>query len=294
MKIVVATHNEGKLVEIEKILQEQLGQLADGIELVSAGSLGLPDPAETGITFEENALIKAYDASKRTGLPAIADDSGLIVDVLGAAPGILSARWAGAHGHDRANNALLLAQIEDIPDSLRSARFVCCAALVYPPEFAGSSSHGEQDQAVVDGKTRVAADHQVHCSDDTQESGSADDTQNQAMFKSQDMYPSEVEQGQMPGFIIRKPRGENGFGYDPIFVPNDQPTVTSENHSAGQSTIQSEEHQGVAEPILYDEDDPVFGAMATAAQLTAEQKNAISHRGKALRALVKHIANLVQ
>ena len=117
MQIVVATHNEGKLVEIRRILEEDLGPAAADIELVSAGSLHLPDPVETGVTFQENALLKARDVASRTGLPAIADDSGLIVDVMGNAPGILSARWAGAHGHDKANNALLLAQIEDIPDA---------------------------------------------------------------------------------------------------------------------------------------------------------------------------------
>ena len=115
MQIVVATHNEGKLVEIRRILEEDLGADAENIELVSAGSLHLPDPVETGVTFQENALLKARAVAIRTGLPAVADDSGLIVDVMGNAPGILSARWAGAHGHDKANNALLLAQIEDIP-----------------------------------------------------------------------------------------------------------------------------------------------------------------------------------
>lgn len=125
MQIVVATHNEGKLVEIRRILEEDLGADAENIELVSAGSLHLPDPVETGVTFQENALLKARAVAIRTGLPAVADDSGLIVDVMGNAPGILSARWAGAHGHDKANNALLLAQIEDIPDDKRTARFRC-------------------------------------------------------------------------------------------------------------------------------------------------------------------------
>ena len=129
MQIVVATHNEGKLVEIRRILEEDLGADAENIELVSAGSLHLPDPVETGVTFQENALLKARAVAIRTGLPAVADDSGLIVDVMGNAPGILSARWAGAHGHDKANNALLLAQIEDIPDDKRTARFRCAAAL---------------------------------------------------------------------------------------------------------------------------------------------------------------------
>ncbi|RIY20998.1 non-canonical purine NTP pyrophosphatase, partial [Gardnerella vaginalis] len=132
MKLVVATHNEGKLVEIKRILNEEFAEMSEHIELVTAGSLGLPDPVETGVTFEQNALIKARDVSLRTGLPAIADDSGLIVDVLGAAPGILSARWSGVHGDDKANNELLLKQLEDIPDQCRTARFRCAAALAIP------------------------------------------------------------------------------------------------------------------------------------------------------------------
>ena len=130
MRIIVATHNEGKLVEINRILEDCLGADADQVELVSAGSLNLPDPVEDGVTFQENALLKARDVAARTGCPAIADDSGLIVDVMGNAPGILSARWAGKHGDDKANNALLLAQIADIPDAKRTARFRCAAALV--------------------------------------------------------------------------------------------------------------------------------------------------------------------
>ena len=144
MQIVVATHNEGKLVEIRRILEEDLGADAENIELVSAGSLHLPDPVETGVTFQENALLKARAVAIRTGLPAVADDSGLIVDVMGNAPGILSARWAGAHGHDKANNALLLAQIEDIPDDKRTARFRCAAALVVPDTETGADVTGRR------------------------------------------------------------------------------------------------------------------------------------------------------
>lgn len=219
MKIVVATHNEGKLVEIRNILTEQLSAAAQGIELVSAGSLDLADPAETGMTFEENALLKARFVAGATGLPAIADDSGLIVDVMGNAPGILSARWSGTHGDDAANNRLLLAQIEDIPDDDRTARFRCAAALVVPVESDGDGL-GE--------------------------------------------FHETVALGEMPGTIVRHPHGMNGFGYDPIFMPDEQPQSAQDS-----------------------------GELLTSAQMTPEQKNAISHRGKALRALVPAVKALL-
>ena len=219
MKIVVATHNEGKLVEIRNILTEQLSAAAQGIVLVSAGSLDLADPAETGVTFEENALLKARFVAGATGLPAIADDSGLIVDVMGNAPGILSARWSGTHGDDAANNRLLLAQIEDIPDDDRTARFRCAAALVVPVESDGDGL-GE--------------------------------------------FHETVALGEMPGTIVRHPHGMNGFGYDPIFMPDEQPQSAQDS-----------------------------GDLLTSAQMTPEQKNAISHRGKALRALVPAVKALL-
>lgn len=219
MKIVVATHNEGKLVEIRNILNEQLSAAAQGIELVSAGSLDLADPTETGVTFEENALLKARFVAAATGLPAIADDSGLIVDVMGNAPGILSARWSGTHGDDAANNRLLLAQIEDIPDDDRTARFRCAAALVVPVESDGDGL-GE--------------------------------------------FHETVALGEMPGTILRHPHGTNGFGYDPIFMPDDQPQAAQDS-----------------------------GELLTSAQMTPERKNAISHRGKALRALVPAVKALL-
>ena len=106
----------------------------------------LPDPVEDGTTFEANALIKARDAASRTGLPALADDSGLIVDVMGMAPGILSARWSGRHGDDAANNALLLAQLSDIPDEERTARFRCAAALVIPAQVSADGQAHEYVQ----------------------------------------------------------------------------------------------------------------------------------------------------
>ena len=189
MQIVVATHNEGKLVEIRRILEEDLGADAENIELVSAGSLHLPDPVETGVTFQENAL--------------------LIVDVMGNAPGILSARWAGAHGHDKANNALLLAQIEDIPDDKRTARFRCAAALVVPDTETGADVTGG---VAADGIT-------VHT---TAAAGSPAPVHARYAIKSET-----VELGDMPGRIIREARGENGFGYDPLFVPDDLPVASA-------------------------------------------------------------------
>lgn len=221
MKIVVATHNEGKLVEIRQIIEEYLEDAAADVELVSAGSLGLADPVETGVTFEENALLKARFVAASTGCPAIADDSGLIVDVMGNAPGILSARWAGVHGDDAANNRLLLAQLEDIPDERRTARFRCAAVLVVPEEQAVNGVYDIDDET--------------------------------------------VSLGEMPGTILRALHGTNGFGYDPLFMPDDQPKEAVED-----------------------------GELVTSAQMTSEQKNAISHRGKALRALMPAVEKLVR
>lgn len=224
MKLVVATHNEGKLVEIKRILAEQLNQLADRFELITAGSLGLPDPVETGVTFEQNALLKARDVASRTGLPAIADDSGIIVDVLGAAPGILSARWSGVHGDDKANNALLLKQLSDIPDRFLTARFRCAAALAIPDACS----------EVPEGSVML----HTHG------------------FET-------VRMGEMIGHLLREERGTNGFGYDPLFVPDEQPI---------RNGIQME---GL-----------------TSAELTQEEKNSISHRGHALRALLPELQAL--
>lgn len=214
MSIVLATHNQGKVAEIRRMLGERLsGRGAARCKLVSAADLGLPDPVEDGMTFEENALLKARFVARRTGLPCIADDSGLVVDVMGAAPGVLSARWAGVHGDDAANRRLLLAQLEDIPDGKRMARFECRAALVVPRGYDGAK-------------------------------------------------PVEiVRSGKMTGRIVRAPRGTNGFGYDSVFVPDEQPGLPA---------------AGDARPL-------------TCAELTAEQKNAVSHRGKAMRALLEDI-----
>ncbi|MBM2618858.1 RdgB/HAM1 family non-canonical purine NTP pyrophosphatase [Actinoplanes sp. LDG1-06] len=130
-KLLLATANQKKLVELQRILDSSLG--ANRIQLVGLADFeGYPDVPETGLTFGENALIKAREGAKRTGLPTVADDSGLAVDALNGMPGVLSARWAGGHGDDQANLDLVLAQISDVPDEHRGGAFVCAAALVLP------------------------------------------------------------------------------------------------------------------------------------------------------------------
>jgi XTP/dITP diphosphohydrolase len=189
--LVLATRNEGKLRELARILG------AD-VKLVGLDAFpGAPDVPETGATFEANALLKARAIAAYTGLPAVADDSGLCVDALNGMPGVLSARWAGQHGADQANLNLVLAQVADVPDGRRGARFVCAAALADP---AG-------------GETVVT--------------------------------------GEVAGRLVRVPRGTGGFGYDPIFVPT--------------------------------------GFDVTTAEMTPEAKDAISHRGRAFRALAPYI-----
>ncbi|MPQ98309.1 RdgB/HAM1 family non-canonical purine NTP pyrophosphatase [Modestobacter sp. I12A-02628] len=128
-RLLLATRNAGKLVE----LQRMLATAVPGVEVIGLRDVPeYPEVPETGATFEENALLKAREAVRWTGLPAVADDSGLTVDALNGMPGILSARWAGRHGDDPANTALLLAQITDVPDERRGGAFVCAAALVTP------------------------------------------------------------------------------------------------------------------------------------------------------------------
>ncbi|MYT30605.1 MULTISPECIES: RdgB/HAM1 family non-canonical purine NTP pyrophosphatase [unclassified Streptomyces] len=197
-RLVLATRNTGKITELRAILDA-----ADlDVELVGADAYpGVPDVKETGVTFAENALLKAHALARATGLPAVADDSGLCVDVLGGAPGIFSARWAGRHGDDQANLDLLLAQLADIDDALRTARFACAAALALP-----------------DGTERVV-------------------------------------EGTLEGTLRRTPAGTGGFGYDPVLQP--------------------------------------LGETRTCAELTPAEKNAISHRGKAFRALAPVVRELV-
>jgi XTP/dITP diphosphohydrolase len=130
-QLLLATANKKKLVELQRILDTSLG--ADRVALVGLGEFpDYPDVPETGLTFGENALIKARAGVERTGLPTVADDSGLTVDALGGMPGVFSARWSGRHGDDRANLELVLAQISDVPDEHRGGAFVSAAALVLP------------------------------------------------------------------------------------------------------------------------------------------------------------------
>jgi XTP/dITP diphosphohydrolase len=130
-KLLLATANQKKLVELQRILDASLG--ASRVTLVGLGDLDdYPDVPETGLTFGENALIKARAGVSRTGLPTVADDSGLAVDALNGMPGVFSARWAGGHGDDQANLDLVLAQIGDVADEHRGGSFVCAAALVLP------------------------------------------------------------------------------------------------------------------------------------------------------------------
>ena len=188
--LVLATRNAAKLRELARILGDQ-------VPLAGLDDFpGAPDVPETGVTFEENALLKARAIAEYTRLPAVADDSGLCVDALNGMPGVLSARWAGGHGDDKANLDLVLAQVADVPDTRRGARFVCAAALV-------------------DGGREV------------------------------------VVTGTVAGRLTRERRGSGGFGYDPIFLPD--------------------------------------GFDLTTAEMTPEAKDAISHRGRAFRALAAFI-----
>lgn len=196
-RLVLASRNEHKVAELRRIL-EACGL---SVELVGLDSFpDVPDVAETGATFAANARLKARAVADATGLPAVADDSGLMVDALGGMPGVLSARWSGRHGDDRANLDLVLGQLADVPDDRRGAAFHCAAVL-----------------ALTDGSERLA-------------------------------------QGHWTGRLVRAPRGENGFGYDPIFVPD--------------------------------------GHARTSAELSGPEKDALSHRALALTGLAPIIADL--
>jgi len=199
-KLLLATRNKGKIEEFRRILEvEAPGE----IELVGLSQYpDLHDVVEDGKTFHENALKKAREMCEGSGIPAIADDSGLCVDFLDGAPGIFSARWAGSHGDDIANTAKVLEQMKDVPDEKRGAHFTCVAALYLP-----------------DGRRHV-------------------------------------EEAEFQGSLLRAPVGEHGFGYDPIFCPQ--------------------------------------GYSISSAEMSAHEKDAISHRGKSLRAIAPHVITLLK
>ncbi|QII05703.1 RdgB/HAM1 family non-canonical purine NTP pyrophosphatase [Rhodococcoides fascians A25f] len=197
-KLLVASRNAKKLRELRRVL-DAAGLV--GIELIGLDEVPpFPEAPETGATFEDNALAKARDGAAATGLPCVADDSGIEIDALNAMPGVLSARWSGTHGQDEANTTLVLAQLTDTPDERRGAAFVSACALVLP---GGNET---------------------------------------------------VVRGEWRGVVGREPMGENGFGYDPIFVPE--------------------------------------GDGRSAAQLSPDEKDAASHRGRALRKLVPALEEL--
>jgi XTP/dITP diphosphohydrolase len=200
-KVFLASRNAKKLAEMERILREHL----PSVEVLGLDDVAAYDePVEDQPTFEGNALLKARAGLAHTGLPSLADDSGLCVDALNGMPGVLSARWSGPPlgskdlADDR-NNALLLAQLDDVPDERRGAHFVCAVAFCAPG----------QDELVVEGR--------------------------------------------MDGRIIRETRGSGGFGYDVVFVADDHPGLTT-------------------------------------AELSIEDKDAISHRGRALREIAPQVA----
>jgi XTP/dITP diphosphohydrolase len=195
-RLLLATRNPEKLAELRRILAAEVGS-AD-LEIIGLGDVPpYQEAPETGATFSDNALLKAREAARQTGLPAVADDSGLTVDALRGMPGVLSARWAGRSRDDLANLRLVLDQIADVPDERRGAAFVCAAALVTP-----------------DGTEHVVEER-------------------------------------LDGVLTRHPRGTGGFGYDPIFQPH--------------------------------------GDTHTTAEMSPVEKDAISHRGRAFRALAPHI-----
>lgn len=198
-RLVLATRNEHKVLELRQILADLVDELA--LDVVGATEVGAPEVPETEVTFRGNATLKAVAVCRATGLPSVADDSGIAVDVLGGSPGVFSAGWSGSFAGPRASRAeldaanlrLLLEQVRDVPDGHRGAAFVCAAVLALP-----------------DGSV-------------------------------------EGVEGRVTGRLVREPRGSNGFGYDPAFVPD--------------------------------------GDTRTLAEHTDEEKHAISHRGRAFRAL---------
>jgi XTP/dITP diphosphohydrolase len=196
MRLVLASGNAGKVVELEQLLA------GSGVQLVPQTALGVSDAEETGLTFVENALIKARHAARATGMPALADDSGICVDALGGAPGLYAARYAGKHGDSAANNAKLLHELAGVPMEKRSAYFIAVLVVL---------RHADDPAPL-------------------------------------------VAEGRWHGRILEAPRGEGGFGYDPLFLPA--------GHELG------------------------------AAELDPALKNRLSHRGQALEALKARFAEL--
>lgn len=195
-RLVLATSNHGKLAELQPLLGDA------GFELVTQGELGVADAVEDGLSFVENALIKARHACRATGLPAIGDDSGLVVDALGGAPGLYSARYAGEHGNAGANIAKLLHEMRGFTGEQRRAHFHCALVVL---------RHADDPQPL-------------------------------------------IVEGRWHGHVLDAPRGDGGFGYDPVFL------------------------------------DPERGL--SAAQIDAATKNRISHRGQALARLRQRLGEL--
>lgn len=184
-KLVLATSNKGKLAELRPLLADA------GYDLVTQGELGVGDAVEDGRSFVENAIIKARHACTATGLPALADDSGLVVRALGGAPGVLSARYAGAHGDSAANIARLLGALQGVPESEREAHFYCVLVLL---------RHADDPEPL-------------------------------------------VAEGRWQGRILEAPRGEGGFGYDPVFLDTARGVSAAELEPATKNRIS---HRGQA------------------------------------------------
>jgi XTP/dITP diphosphohydrolase len=318
-KLILATHNDHKLEEFKKILYslfaEKFGTeraveiTKDGV-IASAKGLGLSDVIEDGSTFEENAYIKAKHVFDVTEIAAIADDSGLVVDILGNAPGIFSARWSGKHGDDLANVELLLAQLSDVPQRNRTARFVCAVAVVSAVDSSQALGVGGSRVLSVGGSRVLGvggspAHPQAFGSSNSQalDSGSTSALPLATPF---------IVRGEIEGVIAEKMSGINGFGYDPIFIPNEQPThrahaqATNRMQLANNTQAEGAQAKGAqpsrrthtqdtnnAQPAQNTQttqnthEQPVCPSL-TFAEFTAEQKNAISHRARAIeKALFK-------
>ncbi|URL58945.1 RdgB/HAM1 family non-canonical purine NTP pyrophosphatase [Luteibacter flocculans] len=196
MRLVLASGNAGKVIELEQLLADS------DVHLVAQTQLGVSDAEETGLTFVENALIKARHAARATGMPALADDSGICVDALGGAPGLYAARYAGTHGDSAANNAKLLRELDGIPSERRQAYFIAVLVVL---------RHADDPAPL-------------------------------------------IAEGRWHGRILDAPRGNGGFGYDPLFLPD--------------------------------------GYDVSAAELDPALKNRLSHRGQALAILQQRFAEL--